>query len=748
MLVAWLIAAAGIGGFLLLSIESAFQNFRRATPSPGAPGEGRGEGDFEHQRPPASKITLTPTLSRSSARGGNPPGSERVFQTASGLLRLVSSISMGLGAMSLLTLGLGLAGLLHHGSAVGMICGGIVLAVLCLFRLKIDFADCMAWLNEPAGWNWLWISVCPFAAIALVAAMLPSGILWRDGDPSFYDVVEYHLQVPREWFEAGRIIPLPHNVFSFFPLNVEMHYLLAMHLCAGPWAAMFLAQLVHLAFIALFVVAVYAFALEITTRRLQSASQLAPVQWHGHPARADGSKQGKDLISTVLSGTTHSTRAGSPRHGDVSPTDKTLAPTRSSLGSAGGETTDANSSALPAITAALAVATVPWLTQLAPVAYDEGGFLLFGTLAIAWVCRAVSDDAGRNRGLVIGGAFAGFACGAKLTAVPQVLVAMTILCGIFLIGVRREPFWRSARAASIFLAVGLLVFSPWLIRNERWAGNPVFPQATTLLGPGNFTPVQIERWQRAHSARPDQRNLSARLHAGASEILGSRQYGYVLIPLGVIAAAIAWRRRLTVVFAGMFLATALFWLFATHLEGRFFVLALPVCAWLIAQVDRPALAALVLLIVLGAASMSGVRLHHDISTLLHGGRESPLVQPTVGLLGVQDISGLEANYLDGLSPGQSVVLIGDAKAFFYTIPMSQLHYRTVFDVRTNEGDLIEDWNGGPIPHGARVIVDPGELKRFHDTYWKIPAMSDRILQEAPNDQNGRRVPFVMASPRN
>jgi 3-hydroxymyristoyl/3-hydroxydecanoyl-(acyl carrier protein) dehydratase len=40
------------------------------TPSPGTPGEGGGEGDFACQRRPQFKITLTPTLSLSTGRGG------------------------------------------------------------------------------------------------------------------------------------------------------------------------------------------------------------------------------------------------------------------------------------------------------------------------------------------------------------------------------------------------------------------------------------------------------------------------------------------------------------------------------------------------------------------------------------------------------------------------------------------------------------------------------------------------------
>src|SRR5205809_404472 len=98
-------------------------------------------------------------------------------------------------------------------------------------HLLIDGGFCILWL----------ISAC---------AMLPPGLLWGD-EPNGYDVLEYHLQVPREWYELGRIVPLQHNVFSFLPFNVEMHYLLAMHLRGGPWAAMYLAQLMHVAFIAI-----------------------------------------------------------------------------------------------------------------------------------------------------------------------------------------------------------------------------------------------------------------------------------------------------------------------------------------------------------------------------------------------------------------------------------------------------------------------------------------------------------------
>src|SRR5213078_1298611 len=101
--------------------------------------------------------------------------------------------------------------------------------------------------------------------LSIVAALVPPGVMWGD-EPHGYDVVEYHLQLPREWYELHRIVPLHHNVFSYFPLATEMHYLLAMQFRHTPWAGMYVAQLMHVAMSALAVVAVYAMGRALGSR--------------------------------------------------------------------------------------------------------------------------------------------------------------------------------------------------------------------------------------------------------------------------------------------------------------------------------------------------------------------------------------------------------------------------------------------------------------------------------------------------
>ncbi len=222
-------------------------------------------------------------------------------------LTAITCIALGLGIMSLGILGLGLAGWVNQKWAIGIVAVGDLIAISVGYSHAKNW-NSAEWLAEAANCGWLWIAPAAVAGVVALGACFPPGILWGD-EPNGYDVVEYHLQIPREWYEAGRITALHHNVFSYFPFNVEMHYLLAMNLHGGfwgPWAGMYLAQMMHLGFCAATVWAVYALA-------------------------------------------------GGGRKG---------------------------------IVAGAVVAVVPWTGLLGAVAYDEGGTLLFGILAIGWAIRA------------------------------------------------------------------------------------------------------------------------------------------------------------------------------------------------------------------------------------------------------------------------------------------------------------------------------------------------------------------------
>ena len=134
----------------------------------------------------------------------------------------------GLAAVSLLTLGCGLAGWLSR-----IVLGSCLLAGLFL-EVGISLA---AWQQRAVVTTghqsgrirfqqlWpLWLCV-PFLMVYVGGAFLPE---------TDFDVKEYHFGGPKEWFLAERISFLPHNVYTSFPFLTEMLTLLGM-VMYGDW---------------------------------------------------------------------------------------------------------------------------------------------------------------------------------------------------------------------------------------------------------------------------------------------------------------------------------------------------------------------------------------------------------------------------------------------------------------------------------------------------------------------------------
>lgn len=75
-------------------------------------------------------------------------------------------------------------------------------------------------------WRWHGLAlglVLPSAALLLTAAAVPPGALWAS-EANGYDVLSYHLPVPRAWQMAGRAVVLEHIAYSALPLYAETAY--------------------------------------------------------------------------------------------------------------------------------------------------------------------------------------------------------------------------------------------------------------------------------------------------------------------------------------------------------------------------------------------------------------------------------------------------------------------------------------------------------------------------------------------
>lgn len=144
--------------------------------------------------------------------------------------RTVFALSAGLNLVSLYALAVGLAGGLHQRWLFIA-----PVALLLLANLRVPPVACPSVPLGTAGrasrgtlddprWLWGLLAAVPFALIILLGAMLP---------PWAYDVREYHLQAPKEWFQNGRIDFLPHNIYANMPLGSELTALWGMALFGG-----------------------------------------------------------------------------------------------------------------------------------------------------------------------------------------------------------------------------------------------------------------------------------------------------------------------------------------------------------------------------------------------------------------------------------------------------------------------------------------------------------------------------------
>jgi 4-amino-4-deoxy-L-arabinose transferase-like glycosyltransferase len=132
------------------------------------------------------------------------------------------AISWGLGGaiVSLMVQGLGLLGMMNRWVFLSIGLASIALMFASLRGCRFIT------LPTAKGFMFGCLLVMPMVALTFLSAMLPT--------PD-YDAHAYHLLGPKEWFLAGRIHFLPHNVYTTFPFLTEMFSLLGMILTSDPW---------------------------------------------------------------------------------------------------------------------------------------------------------------------------------------------------------------------------------------------------------------------------------------------------------------------------------------------------------------------------------------------------------------------------------------------------------------------------------------------------------------------------------
>jgi len=641
---------------------------------------------------------------------------------------LCAAIALGLGIIGTATLALGMAGVLHRGVSWAIVTAGILAGIVWLLRRgrlsdgtvlrseAVHRSDAHTHgLRSPQGAPQSTpisrladavqvaasLIVAAPTAILLLGACLPPGVLW-DFEARGYDALEYHLQAPREYFDAGRIQFLPHNVYASFPQQMEMLYLLLMHLKGNPHAAAIAAQLLHAACAALAVLALGAWTPAGWPRRF-AWLVAATTPWLSVLGCLAYTECGMLFFAAVAAGLLTSQL----RNSDLARSESALA--RAARGSAG--------------ELAPASATGPSLARL--------GFPARGG-------RWLADATGCA---LAAGLCAGFAGGCKYLAIAFVTAALGIA---WLVAFRARGRVRVMHAFA-YVVGAALALSPWLLRNLAFTGNPVYPFAYALFGGQEWSEAQALQWQRGHRVPQDSDSLGGRLARAARELLGGfdpkggfhlSYFGPAIFVLAAVGTLRAPRYGATMlwIWAALILAG---WIAFTHMPSRFavpLVVPLTMLASSALRYDgndagerrrsRPyATRAPVLA---GLALAGGV-----IGDLLLAGTLRRQAEQWHGLAALRALVDntqffLDANLVNALPSDAHVWIVGDAAVFYvqrrcrYTVVFSRDPWLELAERGADPAASVEWLRQRGITH---VVFAWSEIDRLRSTYGFSPAVT-------------------------
>lgn len=147
---------------------------------------------------------------------------------------IVLRLAIGLTLLSWSTAVLGMCGLLHRPLAIVLSLAILFVALGSAWKKQL-FAPRPSEeqpdetpTEQQKGESWWWLlAAAPLCLFIVGVSILP---------PYEYDVLEYHLLVPKEWLAIGQIRVLPNNVYSGMPMGAEMWALLPMVFLTGKQA--------------------------------------------------------------------------------------------------------------------------------------------------------------------------------------------------------------------------------------------------------------------------------------------------------------------------------------------------------------------------------------------------------------------------------------------------------------------------------------------------------------------------------
>lgn len=547
--------------------------------------------------------------------------------SVSRIQHLAMAALAGLAVLSTVVLAIGMAGGLS--SRIPLL-GAVSLLVLVaewtrrrvpLAPRKFEFPpDTLA----PSSMGGMWarrlipVFVGIIAACYVLGSMLP---------PWEFDVVEYHLQAPKEFYQQGKLDFVPHNVYSNMPLGAEMHSLAAMVLVGGEegwWLGGLVGKTITGGFSLLAALLVGSFMAD-------------------RYGRGCGWATGGLLLAAP--GNMHVATAGL--------IDMTVG----------------------AYMAALAISLAHlWASHTATADSDHTGDL------------AHESGQGRAASLFLPSLFAGAAAACKYPGLVFAVLPAGIAVGLIALKTKQPKRWL-APVGWAGLAL-LITCAPWFIKNLAETQNPVYPLAYDWFGGDALSQAQADRWNEVH--RPQSTAGSPAFSFGAAFASAKQLFvsspflnpSLVFFACCGLVSAVLTRERAVWLWWAVALAAWIIavWWIATHRIDRFWLPALPlitlVAGFAIARLGDLAPTACCLFVLFGlllgclqALSGAGPK-DNRFFVSLNALEQEVAGQTDVGFLSPR--AWINAR----LGASSKLLCVGDAKAYHYRTP---LLYATCFN---------------------------------------------------------------------
>lgn len=531
-----------------------------------------------------------------------------------------------------------------------------------------------------------------FVMAMALGAMLPS---------IDFDVKEYHLQGPKEWFMNGAIEMLPHNVYTSFPFLTEMFHLLGMELSSDWYLGALAGKLVLMTFAPLTGLAVFAAADRLFDRRAAWAAMLIHLStpWTYRIS----------IIAYAEGGLTFF---------------------------------------LMATTLAVIIRAQSQQGESDPVESDQP--------SVAVPPPGMAERLTALIGLLAGSAMACKYPGLLSVVFPAALVLLLLEWK----SQQAAPLARRAVKTLLIFGVGCFItIGPWLLKNLYETGNPVYPLLNSVFHGIDWTPILEANWKHAHS--PDHYQPFDLLVKFYDVTLKSDWLSPLMFSLAPLAFLTSRNRRFIF---GLWLYVGflfLSWWTLTHRLDRFWIPLIPLVAvlggagvwWTTHQFWRYVAGAFVSLCVLfnlGFITTVHCGLNTWLGDLTEVRDESEFTSEPVAYLNRMR-----------LPTDAKVLFVGEAQVFDAQVP---LVYNTVFDISIFEqwcsvnerGVSVVDQKMKPTDEIRKRLKDEGithilvnwqEVLRYKTTYgiseflapWRFTHLQrEKILHRNVRSMSGVR----------